>query len=66
MNKQTEYKETIFEQEEWEKEAEQMLPESMRYESSEGIRNRLNRKINYKTSQNRTIKRKYNMQKNLE
>ncbi|MGN0266589.1 MAG: hypothetical protein ACI4D7_02810 [Lachnospiraceae bacterium] len=65
MNKQTEQKELIFEQEEWAKEAEQMLPESMRYESSEGIKNRLNQKINHRTSQSRTIKRKYNMRKRI-
>lgn len=65
MNKKTEYKKTIFEQEEWAKEAEQMLPESMRYESSEGIQNRLNRKINNGTIQNRAIKRKYNIRKRI-
>lgn len=65
MNKQTEHKETIFEKEEWAKEAEQMLPESMRYESSEGIKNRLNQKINNGTSRNRSRKKKYSVQKKI-
>ena len=65
MNKQTEQKDLIFEQEEWAKEAEQMLPESMRYESSEGIQNRLNQKINHRTSPSRTIKRKCSMRNRI-
>ncbi|MCI6732360.1 MAG: hypothetical protein MR487_08570 [Lachnospiraceae bacterium] len=65
MNKQTEQKDLIFEQEEWAKEAEQMLPESMRYESSEGIKNRLNQKINNGTSRNRSRKKKYSVQKKI-
>ena len=65
MNKQTEQKDLIFEQEEWATEAEQMLPESMRYESSEGIKNRLNQKINNGTSRNRSRKKKYSVQKKI-